>query len=65
MWHWDLKVIHYMLERLHTDLKRLLGLFLTTVIESRRVHIRVVLFQLSPLRPDESVVLSEHNYNRN
>ena len=51
MWHWNLEAIHRTLERLRTDLKRLVGLFLTMLIESRRVHIWVVLFQLSPLRP--------------
>ena len=65
MRHRDLVAMHCTLERLRTDIERSLSFVLTTVIDSRWVHIFVLPYQLSLLRPYESVVLSEHNDNRN
>lgn len=65
MRHRDVEALHCTLERVLTGPERLLGLVLTAVIESHWVHIFVLLFQLSLLRSYQSVVLSEHNHNRN
>lgn len=51
MWRRDPEAIHRTQERLHTDIKRFLGLFLTPIIQLSHVQIFVLLFQLGFLRP--------------